>query len=124
MEPLLIANDLDSDQNPCLVIDAAHNLAEASLSKNVDNLIPVRKVVSWYDGVIAALIVISEIGPVRVEISDNLGRILSSAKVDVVVVNNLATLIDVEHGDTNSVWRADAFLGSGALPQCIKCPCC
>lgn len=123
MEPLLITDDLDGNQGAILVINTPDNLAEASLPEDVNDLIAVCKMISRYNGVVAAFVIVAKIGYVRVEVPYNLGSVLCAAKVDVVVIYDLTTLIDVQHGDAYGFLRADTLLWSRTLPKRIQSPC-
>lgn len=122
MEPLFVANNLDGNQDTSLVIDASHHLPEASLSKHIDDLIPIREVVAWHNCVVATLIVVSEVGTIRLHIANNLRGVLGAAEVDILVIYDLTPLVDVEHSNPDRFLRADTLLSRGTLPKCVECP--
>ena len=122
MEPLLVADDLDGDENTGLVVDAADHLPEASFSKHINDLVPVRKMIAGHNGVVSALVVVAKVGTVGLRVANNLGGVLGATKVDVLIVHNLAPLVDVEHGNPNGFLGADTLLGTSTLAQGIQCP--
>ena len=121
MKPLLVPDDLDSDEHTELVVDASDYLSKATLSKNVNDLVSVGEVVSWDDSVVSALVIVAKIWCVRLHVAHDLVGVLRAAKVDVVEVDNLSPLVDVEHGDADGLVCADALLGRRALSQGIQC---
>lgn len=122
MEPLLVPDDLDGNKNSLLVVDAPDNLPKTPLSKNIHNLVPVCKMVSRDNCVVSAVVVIAKVGYVRLHVSNNLVGILRPTKVDVVKVDNLAALINIQHGNADGVMRADTLLGRCTLPQSVQSP--
>lgn len=120
MESLLVANDLDGNKHACLVINAPDDLAKTSLSEHIDNLIAVGEVVARHDGVVSTLVVVAEVGRVRLEITNHLASVLRSAKVNVVVINDFAALVNVEHRDPDGFLGTDSLLWRCAFPQGVK----
>ena len=61
MEPLLVANDLDSNNATILVIHTSYDLSKGTLTEYVDDLVPIGEVVAKHDIVITALVVVAVI---------------------------------------------------------------
>jgi hypothetical protein len=61
MEPFLVANDLDSNNATIFVIHTSYDLSKRTLTKYVDDLVPISEVVAKHDIVITALVVIAVI---------------------------------------------------------------
>lgn len=116
MKPLLIANNLHSHEYTRLVVNAPHDLTETSLAKYVDDFIPVRKMISRYDSVVSTFVVVTKVGGIGLKIAHHLASVLRAAKVDVVIVNDFTTLIDVEHSDPNSFLGTNSFLWRRTFP--------
>ena len=122
VEPLLVPDDLDCHQDSELVVNASHNLAKTALSKNVDNLIPVCQVVTWHNGIVTALVIIPKIWLVRVQVADNFGCALCATEIHIIIVHNLATFVDVQHGDADRLVRANPLLRGSSLPERVDGP--
>jgi hypothetical protein len=61
MEPFLVANDLDSNNATIFVVHTSYDLSKRTLTKYVDDLVPISEVVAKHDIVITALVVIAVI---------------------------------------------------------------
>lgn len=120
MEALLVADNLDSDQLSELVVNASQYLSKTTLSEDVYNLVAVCQVVSSNNGVVAAFIVIAKIGGRCLQIAHHFTSTLSAAKVDIVIVDNLASFVDVEHSDANGFLRAHTLLWRCPLFESIQ----
>lgn len=105
------------------MIDASDNLPKTTFSKNIDNLISVCKVISRHDCVVTTLVVVAKIGRTGLQVTHDLVSMLSSAKVDVAIVDNLASFVNVEHSDANCLVRPDSLLRRSPLSQCVESPC-
>ena len=120
MKPLLIPNNLDSDQATSLVIDTSNNLPETTFSEDVDDLIPKRKVITLDDGVVSSLIVVAKVRIVRLNFPNMLGRVLRAAEVNVFEVNNLSALINVEMCHLHSLLRGYPLLWRSTFSEGVE----
>lgn len=120
MESLLVPDDLHRYQRAGLVIDAPHNLAEAPLAQDVDDLISIREVISNHNVVVPAIIVVAEIRRLSTQITDVLLCILSATEVDVFEINNLSPFEDVEVGHLEGLGWADPLLRACSPAQVIQ----
>lgn len=121
MEPFLVSDDFDGNENAEFMVNTPHYLSKTSLAENIYNFVSVREVVTGNNGVVSSLIVVPKVWCIRLQIANDLACILRSAEVDVVVIDYLATLIHVQHGDPNGILRTDAFFGGCPLLQGIQC---
>lgn len=95
VEPLLVPDDLDSHKLAELVIDTPDNLSETTLAEDVEDLVPVRQVVTEDNLIVPSIIVVTKVLGPRIQIANVLRCLLGAAKVNVVKFGNLATLKDV-----------------------------
>ena len=123
VEPLLVANDLHSNQAPRFVIDTSHHLTEATLSQNINDFVSVGQMVSDDNVVVTSLIVIAKISLLGVEVTDMFLRILSPAEKDVPEVNDLAMLENVQVRHSQRLCWANTLLRSRLATQVIQLPC-
>lgn len=77
--------------------------------------------VARHDRVIATLVVVAEVGFVRMQVSDNLGCALGAAEVHIVVIDNLTSLVDIEHRDTDCLVGSNTLLWTRSLAQSVDC---
>jgi hypothetical protein len=119
VESLLVANDLDSHKSAGLVVDTAHHLSEATLTEKVNNLISVCEVVAEDYIIIATVVIVSEVGGLRVKVTDMLLRVLGATEVDLLIIDDLASLEDVQVDHLQCLGGCDAFLGHSTLAQCV-----
>ena len=75
MEPLLVTNDLHSDQSSVFVINATDHLTKAALSEHIDYLVTVREVITHHDVVIASIIVVTIVAGLIPKITHMFGDI-------------------------------------------------
>ena len=78
------------------MVDTAHHLSKATLTEQVDNLIPVGKMIAKDYVVVTPIIVVSEVCSLRVEVANMLLGVLCAAEVDFFVVDYLTPLEDVQ----------------------------
>ena len=122
MESLLVADDFYGDQDARLVIDTPDHLPKTSLAKDINDFVSIGEMVAWDDGVVAPLVVVAKVGGGRLHVTDHFGGVLGPAEVDVLVIHNFTTLVDVENGNPDGVLRADALFGRGPFPKGIQRP--
>jgi preprotein translocase subunit SecG len=105
VESFLVANDLDGDNATVSMIHTSHDLPERSLSKYVNDLVPIGEVVTKHNIVIASLVVIPVVAGLvfvaallRRNRSDDLARIFGAGEIHAffVVVHDFSTLEDVQ----------------------------
>ena len=122
MEPFLVADDLDGDKDARLVVDASHDLPKASLAEHIDNLVPIGKMIPRHNRIVSPVVVIAKVGCVGLHVAHHLGGVLSSAKVDVLIIHDFASLVDVEDGNPNGILGAHPLLSRSPLPESIQGP--
>jgi hypothetical protein len=120
MESLLVPDDLDRNKHAQLVVDASHDLTKATFAKYIDNLVAIGQMVTSNDGVVTTIIIVAKVGRIGLHIADHLASVLGAAKVYIVVVDDFASLVDIEHSDADCLVGADPLLGSRPLSQGIK----
>lgn len=123
MEPLFIADNFDSHKLSQFMVNASQNLPKTSLSKNVNNFIAVRKVVTSDNRVVAPLIVVAKIWCVRLQITDDFACALGAAKVNIMIVDNFASFVNIEHGNADGFLRTHALLGRSPFLEGIQSSC-
>ena len=105
VEPLFVADDLDSNDTTIPVIHTSHNLTERSLAEHVNNFISIGKVVAKHDVVVATLIVVAVIARFilvdtgyRGDRPDNFLRIFCTSEVNaiLVVIHDFSTFEDIQ----------------------------
>lgn len=65
MKALLVPDDLDRHEHAEFVVNTSDNLPETPLAEDVDDLVSEREVITGYDGVVSPLVIIPEVGRVR-----------------------------------------------------------
>jgi hypothetical protein len=105
VKPFLVANDLDGNDATVSMIHASHDLPERSLSKYVNDLVPIGEVITKHNVVVASLVVIPVVAGLffiatllRGNRSNDLARIFGAGEIHAffVVVHDFATLEDVQ----------------------------
>ena len=104
MEPLFVTDDLDGNNATIFVDLTSDDLSKRTLTKYVNNLVPIGEVVAKHNIVITTLVVVAVVARLifvtaqRRDRSNDLFRILCTGEVDsfLVVVHDLTTLEDVE----------------------------
>ncbi len=87
------------------MVDAAHYLAKATFTKNINNFVSVSQVVAKHNVVVATVIVIAEIMRRCIEIANELLCFRGAAKVNLFVIDDFSTLKDIQVGRLNCADR-------------------
>lgn len=119
VESLLVANDLYSHKSAGLMVDTAHHLSEAALTKKVYNFVPVCEVVAENYVIVTAVVIVPEVGGLRIEVTDMLLCGLGATEVDLLVVDDFAPLENIQVDHLQSLGGCDTFLGHSSLAQCV-----
>jgi len=96
MESFLVSYDLHSNQTSSLVVYTPHYLTETTFSKDVNNLVSVRQMITWHNAIVTSVVVVTKVGRLSREFSDVLGSIRTSCEVYILVVDDLPALEDIE----------------------------
>src|SRR5690242_5812128 len=123
MESFLVADDLDGNKASCLMIDATYNLSEATLAEQVNDLVPIGEMVAKDYVIVTTIIIVSEVGGLRVEVTDMFLSILRAAEIDLFVVYNFASFKDVQVDHLQSLCWRNALLRHSTLAKCIDVTC-
>jgi len=78
MEPLLVTNDLDRFESSRLMVYAAHDLSETTLSEHINDFVSVGKMVSKDNVVIATFVVVAKVRCLRIKVAEVLVCLLCS----------------------------------------------
>ena len=123
VKSFLIADDFNRDKTAGFVVNASHDLPKTSLAQHVDHLVPICEVVTDDNVVIAPIVIIAEIGSLRIEVAHMLLGMLRATEIDVFEVNNFSAFKDVQACHPESLPGRYALLGSGFVPEFIQFLC-
>lgn len=120
METLLVADDLDSHESSSLVVDASHDLSKAALAEKVNNLIPICEMVAKDYVVVASVVVVTEVSSLSIEVANMFLGVLRAAEVYLLVVDDFASLEDVQIDHLQSLCWRNTLLGCSTLAERIN----
>lgn len=96
METFFVTNDLDGNKGAGLVINATYNLTEAAFPKDIDNLISISNMITDNYVIVSTFIIVAKIGGLSIKVADMLLGFVSTAEIDVLVVNNFSSFKDIK----------------------------
>ena len=120
MEALLVPDNLDRNEHPRLMIDAPHDLPKTALAQHIYDFVPISEVITHDNIVVASIVIVAKVVRRMIQIANMFSCVLRAEEVDLLIIDDLASLEDVELPDLICLLSCELFAWNSPPAQAIE----